>query len=879
MTSLTGKMILHYQILEKIGEGGMGIVYKARDLKLKRLVALKFLPPRITTSQENQSRFKQEAQAAASLSYPNLTQIYAIEEADDEMFIVMEYLEGKDLKKIIGSKKDVAQQQATSAIPLDNVINYSIQIAEGLKAAHKKGIIHRDIKSSNIMVTNEDTIKIMDFGLAKVGGGINLTKSGSTVGTVAYMSPQQILGNEADERSDIWSFGVVMYEMICGHLPFEGAYEQSVAYSIVNDEPVPLSETTERPAYLEKIIAKCLQKDLEKRYQNISDVLDDLKNKSYTEIETSDIKEQKLTGIPIINTLSKRRNLLIISGILLSIIIVIAFTIGRPFIDSLFGSKTIVQEPHLAVLPVVDIGGSASNQAFCNGLTEILTSNITQMQQFHNSLWVVPLSEILKNNIKSPGQANQFFGVNLAVTGSLLQINNIFRITLNLIDAKNLRQLNSFVIDVKENNLILLQNKSVISLLKMLNLQLNPKLKGVLETGNTNVPEAYEYYIQGRGFLQDKNNINKVESAMNAFLRAVQKDSLYAIAHSGLAQAYWEKYLLVQKNEWAEKAVKESEYAFKLNSKIAYVNIILGNIHDGTGKYKEAVADYNRALDIDPVNYEAFQGLAKAYEDQGLMEDAENTYKRAIDMQPSNWIGYYSLGIFYSHYSHFNEAIIQFKKAIKLNPNNYLGFNGLGAMYYFTNKLKDATDTFEKAFKIKPSYGVASNLGTIYYIQGKYAEAANNYKKALEINNNDYAVWGNLGAAYYWAPGERDRADSAFLQAIKLGEEAKKINPNDPELITMLAGYYAMVGKKDNALEYVQKSLKLAPNDAETMYRTGTTYEQLGERKKAIDWIIRSIKNGYPRSDIESQPELQKLIADKRYKQEVSKINNKTKNK
>jgi serine/threonine-protein kinase len=872
MYDLIGQTIKHYKIIEKLGEGGMGVVYKAEDLMLKRIVALKFLPPHITASETELTRFKQEAQAAAALSHPNITQIHAIEETDDSMFIVMEYLEGKELKEIVEMRNENPHQQTSVVLPLEDVINYSAQIAEGLKAAHKKGITHRDIKSSNIMITQEGTAKILDFGLAKMGWGINLTKAGTTLGTISYMSPEQVLGNEADGKSDIWAFGVVLYEMISGHLPFTGAYEQSIAYSIVNDEPAPLSEITGCPDYLEKIAVKCLQKDLTNRYQNFSDILSDLKNKSTAEVESSELETKKQFRTLLLINFKKRKNLLIVSGIIIVFIIVLLFTIGRPFLESKTASKNVFQEPHLAVLPISDIGGSASNQAFCNGLTEILTSKLTQLQQFHNSLWVIPVSEILKNNIKSPGEANKFFGVNLTVTGSLLQLNNIFRLTLNLIDAKNLRQLDSFVIDVNEKNLIILQDKSVITLLKMINLQLNPKLSGMLETGETNIPEAYEYYIQGRGYLQKKSSLNEVESAINAFMVAIDKDSLYAIAHAGLAQAYWEKYQLVKKNELAEKAVKEAEYAYKLNSKAAYINVVLGNIHDGTGKYDKAVSDFNRALVIDPVNYEAYQGLAKAYEDQGLLKDAESTYKRAISMQPSNWIGYHNLGIYYSNHSQYADAISQFKKEIEINPQNYLGFNALGAMYYYTDKLKDASDMFEKSFNIKKSYYIASNLGTIYYIQGKYAEAARNYEKAVEMNDNDYIIWGNLGAAYYWAPGERDKAKAAFLHAIKLGELAKKVNPNDQLLITMLAGYYSMVGSKQKALEDVSKSLKMAPNDAETMYRAGTTYEQLGDRKKAIEWIINSIKSGYSRSDIESQPELKKLIADERYKKEIAKI-------
>ncbi len=867
---MIGEKILHYNISEKLGAGGMGIVYKAEDTKLKRYVAIKFLPHHIANSEAEFKRFELEAQAAAALNHPNITTIHSIEEYEDprkgkEMFIVMEYIEGKELKKIVTENHD-------TPLPVDKIVNYALQIAEGMAAAHEKGIIHRDIKSSNIMITGKDQVKIMDFGLAKSGSGINLTKVGTTVGTVSYMSPEQALGRHADARSDIWSYGVVLYEMLTGHLPFEGDYEQSIIYSIINVEPASISSVHKYPPFLEQIVAKCLQKDPGDRYQNFREVLNEIQN--YFDIGSTAsnkrIKDQ-LSGLSLKKRNNKKARKLI-SGVILLAVISAAVLTGRYFIENLFGSKYVEKEQHLAVLPLIDIGGNASNKAFCNGLMETLTSKLTELQQFHKALWVVPVSEVLHNNVSSPGDAYKLFGINLAVTGSLQKIDNNFRLTLNLINAENLRQLNSAVIDVTGKDFIILQNKSVISLLKMLNLELNPNLRGILETGNTDDPEAYEYYIQGRGYLQNNKSINNIESAIDAFLFAIRKDPQYALAHSGLAQAYWEKYDLVKNNKWAQEAIKESEHAFELNNKIAYVNIVLGRIHDGTGKYKEAVNDFNRALNIDPVSYEGYQGLATTYEKQGLMNEAERTYKRAIDMQPNNWIGYNSLGVFYYKHSLYDDAISQFKKVIELNPQNYLGYSNLGGMYYFQDKPKEASEMFERAFKIKQSYTVASNLGTLYYIQGRYAESARKYKEALAINDRDYTIWGNLGAAYYWAPGERDKAKDAYLHAVKLAEEAKTVNPKDPEITSMLAGFYSMIGEKVKASELAEQSLKSAPHDAEIMFRAGCTYEQIGNREKAVQCILNSIKDGYSKTDVEKQPDLKKLVAGKRYKEGVSEI-------
>jgi len=269
---LIGKTISHYKIIEKLGEGGMGVVYKAEDTKLKRLVAIKFLPRQIAASAEERERFKIEAQAAAALNHPNIATIHAIEEHEDEMFIVMEYIEGKELRDVIG------RGEVTSPLPVGDILNYATQIAEGLKAAHAKGIIHRDIKSSNIMVTNEGQAKIMDFGLAKIGGGVSLTKTGTTVGTLAYMSPEQLQGANVDHRTDIWSFGVVLYEMITGRLPFPAEYEAALSNSITNEQPEPLARYKAGVSDgLQRIVDKALDKDRETRYQHVDDLLADIK--------------------------------------------------------------------------------------------------------------------------------------------------------------------------------------------------------------------------------------------------------------------------------------------------------------------------------------------------------------------------------------------------------------------------------------------------------------------------------------------------------------------------------------------------------------------------------------------------------------------------
>ncbi|MGB6648342.1 MAG: serine/threonine-protein kinase, partial [Bacteroidota bacterium] len=264
---LVGRTIAHYNVIEQIGEGGMGMVCKAEDLNLKRTVAIKFLPRHIAADSEERERFKIEAQAAAALNHSNIATIHSIEEAEGELFIVMEYIDGKTLSDVLGSGQ----------LPIDKAIKYAVQAAEGLEAAHEKGVVHRDIKSANIMVTEKGQVKIMDFGLAKVRGGKRVTTVGSTLGTAGYMSPEQARGEEVDQRTDIWSFGVVIYEMLTGQLPFTSDYDQALVYQILNEEPRPIRELKpDVPPGVEEVVSKCLSKAPDNRYQNAGKITEAL---------------------------------------------------------------------------------------------------------------------------------------------------------------------------------------------------------------------------------------------------------------------------------------------------------------------------------------------------------------------------------------------------------------------------------------------------------------------------------------------------------------------------------------------------------------------------------------------------------------------------
>ena len=876
---MIGETILHYKIIEKLGEGGMGIVYKAEDTRLKRFVAIKFLPHHISADDEDRKRLEIEAQAAASLNHPNIAQIYAIEEGknsrgDLEVFMVMEFIDGQDLKKrIYLSKSSADNDEIKDGLPTEEAIDIATQIAEGLEAAHKKGIVHRDIKSQNIMITNDGKAKIMDFGLAKISDRSQITKDGSTVGTIAYMSPEQATGEKVDARADIWAFGIVLYELITGHQPFAGQYEQAVIFLILNEQPTPVEKYNPNcPASIIKIINKCLIKNRDERYQTISEVIRDIQ---FSEEDTD--YGFKTKTVKIKEQGSQKPRTKKIFAIIAVVILIIASSFLLPDlwhkIKDIAGWNTAPEEQHLVILPLTNIGGDASRQAFCEGLLETLSSNITQIEQFRKSLWVVPASEVIQSNIKSASEAYKRYGVNLAVTGSVQFIGSLLKLNLNLVDAKDLRQLNSSIIDVNTKDISSIDNKAVIKLLEMLHVEMEPQLKDILQVGKTTDPMAYEYYVQGIGNLQQYQNVSNVEEAIRLLKLAIQSDHNYALAYAALGEAYWRNYDLTKKSELTELAKKTADKGYMLDSTLASTNVTLGMIYNGTGKYEDAVIHFKKALASEPSDAAAYRGLAKAYQSLNKNSEAEATYKQAIKLKPDYWAGYNDLGIFYYVHGHFDDAIDQFKQVIKCTPNNYRGYSNVGAMYYVLGKFSDAKDMYEKSLQVQPNYNTYSNLGVLYYKEENFDKAAKMFHEALNINDNDYMMWGNLAAAQHFIQGEGNESLNSYKNAIAKGEKQLKINPNDADVISNLAGYYGDINDSTKAYEMLNKSLKIAPDNSNVLYRAATINEHFKNREKALYWIRKALINGYSRSDIEQEPELKGLVSDSKYKQLVAQLN------
>jgi serine/threonine-protein kinase len=869
--------ISHYTLLEKLGEGGMGVVYKAKDTKLDRHVALKLLSPNVRTESLANKRFIQEAKSTSALDHPNVCTIYEIGETEDgKLYISMAYYDGKTLEDYL---KD-------NTISYDEALDFAIQMAKGLSCAHRYDIIHRDVKPSNIMITDQGLVKIVDFGLAKLSGqATKLTQTGSTLGTAGYMSPEQISSGTIDHRSDIFSLGIVLYEMFAGVHPFKGVYSHAQLYSIMNDDPEPITKVNpDLPVELEWILSKALEKDPDNRFQDMAELqnfLEALKDDTLTLDQKSDLS-LSIHSLPKKKSKSRKDNrtfVYALAATALVLFITLTLIWIYPTMQSVtatyFSSQSLPASKEIAVLPFRNIGDDPENRAFADGLLETITSKLSQLEQFQDQYLVVPASETRSMDIQSASQARTAFDVNLVVTGSVQKLSEGIRVTINLIDAETLRQIDSIVIDETFIDNSTLQDNAVFNLANMLQIDVQPEARTVLTAGQTAVPGAYEYYLQGLGHLQRFDQLQEINTAIERFERALEEDSTYSLAYAALGDAYLYKYRRTDDTSWLETAIENIQKALELEDRLSPIYTTYGVLLIEMGEYEIANQQLEKALSLDPKNVEAYRARARAFMAQERSNEAEATYRKAIEMKPGFWAGYAELGVFYSQAGRFEEAAEQFSIVTELTPNNAGAYRNLGAVYYYMNRPEEALQAFNRSVEIEPNYGVYSNLGTMYYYEGDYQDAAEMYSKALELNASDYQVWSFLGSAYnYSDPPQPEKSNDAMIKAMELAEERLEVNPRDAGLLIDLASFYAELGNEQRAEVMLNRSINLQPGDVTTQTKIGTVLEHLGDREGALEWFGRAIENGYPVEEIYKSPDpkILLLIEDPAFQEMVEKL-------
>jgi serine/threonine protein kinase/tetratricopeptide (TPR) repeat protein len=859
---MVGQVLKHYRILEQIGAGGMGVVYRAHDEELDRDVAIKVLPPGTLADDSAGRRFRKEALSLARLNHPNVATVHEFSSDQGVDFLVTEYIPGLGLDARIAGR----------ALPVPEIMNLGIQLAQGLAAAHQQNLVHRDLKPANIRITPDGRLKILDFGLARLSSSANdqgmtatLTKSQEITGTLPYMAPEQLRGEPTDTSSDIWSTGVVLYESATGTLPFRQSNGPLLINSILNEEPKPPRKLNSQVSPgLENVILKALAKNPAHRYQSIRELGIDLERMTMGVSPVSATRRDRLW-----NRTGPRR-WWIASAAALPFLLA-TLLVFRPIRTPLAALLSSHEQKHIAVLPFDNIGNNPETGAITQGLMDSMTSKLSNLDAGDQSLWVVPASVVRQSKVDDPASALRDLGATVVVKGSIQRSGQDVHLTVNLIETKTLRQLGSAELEDRAADLAALQNEAVSRLAKMMNIAMTPEM--IRNAGGSVAPAAYESYLKALGFIQRYDKPGNLDSAITALTNAVNSDPHFAVGYTALGEAYRLKFQVDHNPRWIEEALASCKRAGELDERLPGTYVTLGNIHDDTGKHDLAIQEFQRALSLNPRDPDALSGMAHAYENAGRIADAEAAYLKATALRPDYWDGYNSLALFYDRQRRFDEAISQLKHAIALTPDNAQAYFNLGAVYLDTDdpkKIPVAEAALKKSLELSPSYPAYANLGYLYLQQKRYADSAAMTEKALRFNGRDYIGWENLALAYSWL-NRKDKAVAARERELTLLEEMAKLKPQDANLQASLGVLYAKKNLPEQAIPRLQSALALAPDDPEVLINVGDGYEALGQRKLAIDFLEKGIRKGFSQAALANDPDVQSLLSDPNFRPQPNK--------
>jgi tetratricopeptide (TPR) repeat protein/TolB-like protein len=843
----------------------MGSVYKAYDRELDRLVAIKVIRPGLVADPSAVQRFKQELLLGSKVSHKHILRIHDLGEVEGLKYISMAYVDGEDLHGIL---------RREGRLPIDRAVTIARQIAEALAAAHAEGVIHRDLKPHNILIDRAGTAYVSDFGLAKsLASAADMTRSGELLGTPRYMAPEQVSGGTLDHRVDLYAFGLILYEMVTGTVPFHGdSAIQELLLRVQAKPPDPRIENPETPAPLAAVILRCLETSPNARYQSADDILVgldfglDAPSGSRRGARRSQVLPLPVLPAPVVPARWSRRQLAsagvaVVAALAVGIWLMTRAAPATVTPSTGAGVSTTAAPPampgakFLAVLPFRVLGDPQQLRYVGDGVVEALSSRLFQL----GGVSVVSSRDVEQaRGAPSIDEAARTLGANLIVEGTVQAAGDNLRLVVNLHDISGGRQTWSRQFTGTRENLFTLQDDIYDGLVGALKLSPRPEAMSHSTDRPTDDIEAYDLYLKGRDALRSGQDPQKLQTAIGFFEQAIQKDSGFALAHSGLADASLMMYQEKKDSFWVERARAAAVRARELDDKVPEVHYALGSVYSESGRSAEAVIVLRRALELAPNSDEAYRRLGVAYQALGRKKDAIDALQKAVNVNPYFWLNHNVLGDAYLQFGDTDKALEEFRRVTELEPKNPVGYNNIGSAYFAQGQWERGIPAYEQSLKLQPDWLTYSNLGTAYFYLKRYQDAVKVFEKASALNPNDAITMGNLADGLRWA-GQRERSLSTYATALTLAYKSLQVNPRDTTTLAMVALYQSKSGNDARARDFIKRARAIDPKSPALLYYECVVHALGGRDAAALASLEKALEGGYSAREAAEDPELQQL--------------------
>jgi eukaryotic-like serine/threonine-protein kinase len=854
-----GSSLGPYLVVERLGAGGMGEVYLAFDTRLNRTVALKMLAGSAGRSPASYRQLLHEARAAGALTHPNIAGIHDVIEAGPCPCIVMEYVQGESLAARLGR----------GPMPCGQVLTIGIQLADALDHAHHAGVVHGDLKPGNVVLTPDGVAKILDFGVAKtrdleVGDDpavlltleLATSQAGKISGTPAYMAPEQLLGRPASPRSDIYSLGVLLFELLTGRRPYDAHDIVGLAMAVAS-EPTPRADAIDPsvPADLSRALARAMAKEPCDRHQSAREFAAELRqvDRDFGEdVTTPDLRTPQVVGPAAAGRASWwRRHRLIATGVL-------ALTVAAVALGIWYWTR---QHPPptsptvIGILPLANLSGDESRDYVGVGISEFVLTSLASLPAIN----VVSGNDTGQSLVRNQDTRSiaKALGANIVLAGGVQEATGSLRFSAKLLKSDG-TVLWAQRFEGPSEALFQLQSQVANEVVRALGLEPSAAERQRLSAPPSSNLDAYAEFARGKALMDRPDVRKKLDEAIAAFERAIRSDPRFGLAQAALAEALWAKYEYTDDTALTARALAAGEQALQLDPDSAAIRVSLALMQLGTGKVDEAVAALQQAIRQRPNDDEAHRLLARAFARQGKTDAAIAEFQRAIEIRPGYWRNSSALGAFYYRAGRYREAVIAFQRVTLLQPDSAWGYSNLGAAYAAAGDNPRALENFTRAIAIEPDEVALSNVGTIHYAERRYAEAAQAFERAVALGPKNPVGHRNLGDAYLKL-GRREKAMAEYDEAASLSRALLAVNPRDAAQWADLGVYLAKLGRRVEALDAIGRVAASGSSDGTIPYKLAVVHALLGQSAEAVAWLERAVARGYSRALARGDDDLEAL--------------------